>query len=77
MRSVSHVVTIDAKFVLYLLGGQAAHWPRMAFCLDEVRKRRPGQFRIRPIGKAETVTGRRRSWIFNEPKLWQTALGQK
>ena len=45
----SRVVTIDAKSVLYLLGGQAAHWPRLALCLDEIRNRWPRQFEIRTI----------------------------
>ena len=45
----SRVVTIDAKSVLYLLGGQASHWPRLALCLDEIRKRWPRQFEIRTI----------------------------
>ena len=44
------VVTIDAKSVLYLLGGQAAHWPRMASCLAEVRTRWLEQFEMRTIG---------------------------
>ena len=47
----SRVVTIDAKSVLYLLGGQAAHWPRMASCLAEVRTRWRGQFEMRAIGE--------------------------